>query len=269
MLNKKYGIALLFVAWFVSNSGAQMTPSLTVVNKPDSTLEIIPADNAHSSALPASLIGQLASLPPGSFILKNRTNKAITALVAEWKFLDANGKSQQHKLTTDAYYLPIDWTVVRPLGLLLVTPSGYAAEEQFQRLASSGALDPLPRAAGIKAANEPPFVSIVISLDSVIFEDGGIWGPDNRKYYMTLLTRRSVLEGLSAEFKDAKTAGEDFKRHLEKIRQEAPRAKDQRASHRRDYAGLLQRNPDPEALFKKLEAQAPLPDFHHVGGETQ
>jgi hypothetical protein len=267
MRHDKYGIGLLFLAWFIGSPVvAQMTPSVTVMNKPDSRLDIIPADNAHRSALPSSLAGQLPSLAAGSFLLKNHTDKAITSLVAVWTFTDSDGKSRQHKLTTDAYYLPIDWTVVKPSGLLLVTPSGHAAEEQFQRLAASGVLDPLPRMSRGKGADEAQVVSVSVSVDSVIYEDGAVLGPDTLKYYLTLMNRRSALEGLSAELKDAKNAGEDFKTHLEKVRREVSRLNDQRTSHRRNYAGLLQRAPDPETLLKKLEAQPPLPEFHHIGG---
>ena len=162
----------------------------------------------------------------------------------------------------------MDWTVVKPLGQLLVTPSGYAVEEQFQRLAASGVLDPLPRMSRAKGPDETQLVAVSVSVDSVIYEDGAVWGPDTLKYYLTLMNRRSALEMLFAELKDAKGAGEDFNAHLEKIRKEIPHSKDQRTLHRRDYAGMLQRNPNPEALLKQLEALAPLPEFHHIGGEN-
>lgn len=272
MLAKRFGITLLFLIYFtVVQLSAQSAPLLTVMSRPDSRFEIIPADTAHAAALPASLVRQLGSLPTGSFVLRNRTGKAITALVVDWTFTDANGNSRQHKLTTDAYYLPIDWTVVKPWGVLLVTPSGYASENQFQQLGTSGVLDPLPRMsltmAGDKAKAAIAYVALAI--DSVIFEDGSICGPDKHRYYLALLTRRSVLDGLSAEFKDAKNAGEDFKAHLEKLRHEPLKTNDQRSAHRRSYVDLLQRNPDPEGLLKKLELQAALPEFHHIGEESQ
>lgn len=272
MLDKRFGLTLLFLTYLTGvQLSAQSAPLLTVMSKLDSRFEIIPADAGHATALSASLVKQLDSLPTGSFVLRNRTDKAITALVVDWTFTDANGNSRQHKLTTDAYYLPIDWTVVKPLGVLLVTPSGYASEDQFQQLGASGALDPLPRMsltmAGDKIKADIAYVSLAI--DSVIFEDGAICGPDKHRYYLALLTRRSALEGLSAEFKDAKNAGEDFRAHLEKLRHEILNTKDQRSAHRRSYVDLLQRNPNPEGLLKKLELQAALPEFHHIGEESQ
>lgn len=268
MLDKRFGISLLFLAYFTGvQLSAQSAPLLTVMNKPDSRFEIIPADTGHAAALPASLVKQLDLLPTGSFVLRNRTDKAITALVVDWTFTDANGNSRQHKLTTDAYYLPIDWTVVKPLGILLVTPSGYASEDQFQHLGASGALNPLPRMS-LKMAGDKvksPVAHIALSVDSVIFEDGAICGPDKHGYYLALLTRRSALEGLSAEFRDAKNAGEGFSAHLDKLRHEAINTKDQRSAQRRNYVDLLQRNPNPEGLLKKLESQAALPEFHHIG----
>lgn len=264
MMQKRIEISLLFILLVCSTLTAQMTQSLIVENKPDLSIQIIPTDEAHRSELPASLVEQLAKLPKGSFVLKNNTNKSITALVVLWTYTDANGTVRKHRFSTDAYYLPIDWTVVKPLSLLLVTPAGYASEEQFQALASAGIFDPVP---GMERNNA--VLPVRVSLDCIIFEDGAVLGPDALKYYLTLLTRRSVLEELSTEFKDAKSAGEDFKTHFERMRSEAAHVKNKRDSLRRDYVGMLARNPNPEALFRKLETMKPLPEFHHVGGDNQ
>ena len=155
--------------------------------------------------------------------------------------------------------------------MLLVTPAGYAVEEQFQRLGNSGVLDPASefRFSGAKMRGLGQVVSIKVSVDSAIYEDGGIWGPDTLKYYQTLLTRRSALDALSAELNQATSAGEELKTGLRKILSEIPHGRDQRALARRDYAELLERNPNPAALLKKLEAQRPLPEFHHIEGGTQ
>jgi hypothetical protein len=112
-------------------------------------------------------------------------------------------------------------------------------------------------------------LSVRVSLDCIIYEDGAIWGPDTLKYYLMLLTRRSVFEELSAEFKDAQIAGEDFKTHLERIRSEVSQSRSKRSSIRRDYIRMLAKTPTPEALFRKLDSKTLLPEFHHVGGENQ
>jgi len=270
MAIKRFGRYFLLLTFLLGSLIAQMTPSVTLTTKPDTRFDIILADPAHRALLPPTLAGQLTVLPPGSFLIKNKTDKAITALVARWTFTDADGKTRPHGLNTDAYYLPIDWTVVKPFSLLLVTPMGYATEDQFQRLASAGALDPLPKISGPKAIDNTRLASITVSVDSLIFEDGAIFGPDNEKYYLTLMTRRSVLQELSAELKVAKEQGEDFNTHLEKIKNEIPNSRDERALMRRKVAGMLQRHPEPEKLLQQLEARPPLPEFHHVEeGEGQ
>lgn len=272
MMHRSLAAVLLLLASLnETNLVAQTIPALTVTNKPDSRVEIIPADAGHVSALPVTLAPQIASLPIGSFVLKNRTGKTVTGLAALWTFTDTEGRSRQHKLVTDAYYLPIDWKPIKPFGMLLITPAGYAVEEQFQRLASSGILDPTTgfRISGGKMPDFGELASVKVSVDSVIYEDGAIWGPDALKYYQTLLTRRSALDALSAELNQATGGGEELKAHLKKILNEIPRARDQRGLARRDYADLLDRNPNPNALLKKLEAQGPLPEFHHIEGEAQ
>ena len=143
---------------------------------------------------------------------------------------------------------------------------GYATEDQFQRLASAGALDPLPETSGPKAIDDTRIASVIVSVDSLIFEDGAIFGPDTEKYYLKLMTRRSVSQELSAELKAAriKDQGEDFSTHLEKIRNQIPNGRDERALMKRKVAGMLQRHPEPENLLRQLETRPPLPEFHHV-----
>ena len=144
---------------------------------------------------------------------------------------------------------------------------GHATEDQFQRLASAGALDPMPKFSGPKAIDETRIASVIVSIDSLILEDGAIFGPDNEKYYLKLMTRRSVLQELSAEFKAAKEQGEDVKTHLEQIRNLVPNGRDERALIKRKLAGMFQRHPEPENLLQQLEARPPLPEFHHVKEE--
>lgn len=271
MLYNRFGMWLLLFACLLNKPiSAQMTPSVTLTTKPDTRFDIVLADLAHRASLPPALVEQLTVVPPGSFLIRNKTDKAVTALVVRWTFTDADGKTRPHGLNTDSYYLPIDWAVIKPFSLLLVMPMGYATEDQFRRLASTGAFDPLPRTFGPKTIDESRIASITVSIDSLIFEDGTVFGPDNEKYYLTLMTRRSVLNELSAELKASKEQGEEVNAHLEKIRNQIPNSRDQRALMRRKVAGMLQRHPEPEKLLQQLEARPPLPEFHHVKeGESQ
>lgn len=266
----KFGTYFLFVVVLLARLDAQMTPSVNLITKPTSRFDVVLADAAHRDSLPPSLLPQLTILPPGSFVIRNKTEKAITAMLVVWIFTDADGKSREHPLNSDAYYLPNDWVVVKPLSVLLLTPMGYATQDQFQRLASSDILDPLPRVSGPKAIDTNRITSISVSLDSVIFEDGAIFGPDQRKYYLQLMTRRSVLHELSAEFKEAKTHGENFPTHLQKVMNVNRTSRNDRELMRFKLAAMFQNHPEPERLMERLESRPPLPEFHHIQeGENQ
>jgi|GEM_PF-4299156 hypothetical protein len=152
-------------------------PSINITNKPDlARVEIIPLDDAHRPLVPPLLDAQFRSLPPGSFILKNQRDKSITMVDVVWTYTDGSGHSVQRTLTCDGYYIGPVRPIVKAGNLSLITPSGYSSQEHFNRLPSTGVLEPLTWSAKDKSVLTDRIVSITLSLDSVLFEDGQIMG---------------------------------------------------------------------------------------------
>lgn len=243
-----------------ANLGAQMKPAVTILNKTDATVELIPVDQAHATALPSALGSQTQVIPGGSFVLKNNSSKAITAMFVLWTFTDTDGQTQKHTYASDGYYIPGERSIIKPASVNLITPTAHVPSERFSALGAAGALDPI---LGSRVDHQR-LTRVNVTIDSLIFDDGEIWGPDSQKYYLTLLNRRSVLQALSTELKEATGRGEDLKMHLEQVRREAS-AGDARTKFRRDYARFLQQSNTPESLLAKFETQASLPEFHHSG----
>jgi hypothetical protein len=108
-------------------------------------------------------------------------------------------------------------------------------------------------------------------IDSVIFEDGLILGPDKSRYYLQIQERYSVVQEFVAEVNTAKNSGEDIHAVAERIRKDAEGKRDtassKSSSRRAYYAGLLQRSPNAEGAFRQLEQQVKPPSFQHTGGE--
>lgn len=241
-----------------------MTPTVTYLNNSDASVEVIPTDEAHRAALPVELQSQIAVLPSGSFLLKNNLTKWITAIHAVWSLKDADDKTQEHTYSSNGYVVPGNRTIIKPLSLTLITPMGRASVEQFGHLRSSGVLDALRWG----RADKLRLTEVKVSLDSVIFEDGQIWGPDRKQYYRTLLSGRSALEALAAELKEASGRGEDIKTYLEKVKSESGGTYEETKS-RRDYARWLCDSNGPEVLLRRFRDQNALPDFYHDGGKQQ
>jgi hypothetical protein len=110
---------------------------------------------------------------------------------------------------------------------------------------------------------------VEITLDSVIYDDGQIWGPDTSKFYKQIWERYNAAQAVVKEIAAAKNAGENLDSHFEKIHTEAQTLRDRQSSWKDHYAGLLKRSPNLEGTLKQFQEQAPLPEFRHIGDKRQ
>jgi hypothetical protein len=254
---------LLVVVLVASTAGVALTPT-TVTNKLSSTIQIIPLDQAHRSDLPREL-GQSPSIPPGAFLLKNLTDIPITAVVVRWSYLGRDGLSQQGGVNCDGYAGAPTWIVVRAKDFAFITPRGCNKRE---RLSPGTLLSPLDLQVNTDLiAKLQTASSIAITIDSVIFEDGKIWGPDKEHYYRKIAERFNAAKAVTEEIASAKAAGEDIRSHATRIASQPGPQKDGRSSWVQHYASVLAKSPNPEGTLRAILDQPPLPEFHHIGEE--
>lgn len=253
---------VLLAILLTSNSltGAQAMPRMIMMNLVNPELQIIPLPEAR---LLVPAIDNLPPQPPGSFILKNVSDRAITAVVVQWSYVQKDGTTIKRGINCDGYAGTTTWVVVKPLGLSLITPDGCTGHESFSRLTSGQATinKPIPLSEQI--------AQIELTLDSVIYEDGQIWGPDHVHYYKKIWERYSASQAVVNEIVAAQNAGEEIGPHLTRIRNEARASRDKQSGWKEHYAGLIERSPNREGTIKQLQAQGPPPEFRHIGGEKQ
>jgi len=264
-------IALLVIVVACIPLGAATMPTITVTNKSDSMVQITPIDDANKAPAPLDQIS--ATLPPGAFILTNQTSTPINAVVIFWSYTSNTGVPQQKRFNCDGYInggMPS--TIVRANDSTLITPGGCTMREYFAHMAAGkpmmgGSLF-LSRNKSVLDVAET-FTTVRITVDSVIFADGRIWGPDTKQYYKTVSATywaiRSVVEDVTA----AKAAGQDISIPLEKIRADTEGRGDEASRLRNSYALSIRHSPNPEGTLKAFSQQPPLPEFQHVGGETK
>jgi hypothetical protein len=263
------GLVFLAAAIFAVIGGyAQTMPLISTTNNNDSWLHIVPIDNAHHDLLPNAVHDLAADLPPGAFILKNQTATAVTVIVAKWAYTDKNGNSQQRNIYCDSYLLsPVD-PLINPNDAALVTPDGCVRQEYLSRLRTQkffgSPLDSVRNKDILKTKDS--ISAIRISIDSVIFADGQIWGPDSVQYFRTLMQRQVIRQSVADEVAAAKKAGEDVSERLDRIQIDARTKKDKTSSERGYYARLIQKSPNPEGTLRWLQ-DASLPEFRHIGGQ--
>jgi hypothetical protein len=260
---------LISIMLLAGSLGAGVVPETQVDNEPDPRIEIVPVDSAHSSSIPASLSALSAKIPPGAFLLVNHTGTPITAVDVRWHYPADDGELKRSAITCDAYaFAPLD-PIVRANGSSLRTPYECTKEELFPRLATGGILGS-PLAPAGKPLAVAPQTTIHIYLDSVIFGDGLISGPDKLQYYLQIQDRYLAVKSFVAEVAAGRGAGEDLPTILARVLGDARSKTDagsSKSSQRRAYyAGLLQRSPSPEGTIEQLRQQVAPPTFSHIGG---
>jgi hypothetical protein len=243
-------------------------PSITVANKASVLLEIVPLDQTHASRIPAPLEPVVSSLPPGSFLLFNHTTTPIAVVVATWSYWNKGGIMQPRKIYCDGFYGSPAQMQVSANDLALITPDGCVRGEYFAHMAAGKPMFGSPLQSALNksiVADKDNTASVQISIDSVIFADGGIWGPDTLHYSPAILERYIARQSVVKKIDAAKAAGESMDSHLESIQAEARARKDKPSNLRASIARSLQLSTNREGSLRWLRDQAPPPQFHHIG----
>jgi hypothetical protein len=243
--------------------------SIKVANSPSSRVEIIPLHANQGEAVPRELLPYVDRLPKGSFLIQNLTETRITAVVAQWAFIYSAGVKKR-QIQCDGYLFAPTQTIVGPRDMALITPGACTSREMFSRL--NGPAIGSPLASSINATvlrSEPNLESVEITIDSIIFQDGSIWGPDRQQYYDKIMQRHVAAESFVREVTDAVARGEDVRTRARKIHEENASRNDRASALKGHYATLLEHSPNPEGTLKQLQAREPLPEFHHVQEEEK
>jgi hypothetical protein len=242
-----------------------MPMNINVVNRPSRSVIITPMDPAHPESIPKELIPFMQRLPKGSFLLLNKTHTPITAVVALWSFTRRTGLVETRQIQCDGYIFPPVRAIVMPNDLSLITPGSCTKGELFARFGSPSFGSPLASDINSRLlASQSDFEKIEITVDSVIFEDGAIVGPDNQKYYTKIWDRHVVAQSFVKEVNDAVAQGEDIQTHSKSVRESEAIKKDRASALRGQYAALLARSPNPAATLAQLQSREALPEFHHI-----
>jgi len=263
-MKNRFLIQLLFVGALTTICKAQTMPHFIVANKPSQKVEIIPVDPAGEAQAPAELATVIDRVPPGSFLLKNNTSEPITAVITTWDYVNAVGQPQQARLNCDAYLgAPLD-PIVHAHESALISPYACANQRVFGHVVSGGVLGS-PLESGPNKFTPDLTSPIHIYLDSIIFENGDVWGPDNLHYYTVIQERHSAIERFIAEVATARASGTDLNLTLAQIEESASARREPGQARRTYYAKLLRASPNPEATLEQLRHHPLPPTFHNIG----
>lgn len=264
-MNWRLLVIAVFSAVLTCYGNGQMRPTIVVTNTPSSKIEVIPLHTGPQGTMPEELLQFLDRLPRGSFLLRNRTDIRVTAVVAQWTFTTRSGLIKHRQIQCDGYMLAPVQTIVSSNDAALVTPGACTSRAMFSRIDGPAIGSPL--ASSINAAvlaSQSEFESIAITVDSIIFEDGSIWGPDQQQYYNKIFARHVAAQSFVHEVSEAVARGEDVRVRARKIREQTATSNDRASALKGHYAALLEHSPNPEATLRQLQSREPLPEFHHI-----
>lgn len=145
-----------------------------------------------------------ASLSPFSCILENRSGKNVVGLTLRWTWTDTAGHERTLYYRTDSLFLN-QRAIVVDGGTLLVTPDFLLPKS----LLSSGMIMPGREMMSRDAAELAKASNVTVDLDTIIFEDGLVAGPDLSQTLSKIQARREAAIQLATTVIEMLKNGQD------------------------------------------------------------
>jgi hypothetical protein len=240
---------------------AQFVQKTSINASPSSQVTLLPFDAAVFPAFKEVFDPRTASLAAASVVVSSLTEKAIIGIGVQWMLTDAAGHESVYSNRTHSFLVTSGRPLALPHGRLLVGPQTFVSEAVL-RNPSGGIIAPLPNDQTVtrftKASN------IRIEVDSIIFQDGEVIGPDRLGLVDAIRNRADAARAIVKQVEEAQAKGNDPAEALRSL-VAAPILKgDQvarfelglansllRAQHPERDLGALREIPTPPLFFRK------------------
>jgi hypothetical protein len=206
------------------------------------TLQTLPKANAngHSPEMPTSISG----VEGLTLRLTNTSNKKIVGLTVRWITTDLQGRQEILDFRTDSFFL-VRTPILQPNGTLLLAPGLMAPANQTIGFTGPGRNTAL-------MARFQNSAKVEVSLDTVIFEDGEVVGPDRSGTIAEIKARKIAAAEVVKLVSDARKAGNPTTILLDEIAQTRHESGDHVALWKARIAQRLLRSRDLEGDLSKL-----------------
>lgn len=185
---------------------------MKIGSTPSAELVLAPFDAKQFPAFSNSLLPTLASAnEQESFVLINRSSKAIVAITVLWQFIGADGRQYPHTQRTDGFSVAKSVPVLPSGSKLLIAPGAFLPEWA----ATS------PHTA-IFGSSHQGRVYVEANLDCVIFEDGELIGPNESFCDAEIQSRKIAAEEVVKQIRDAQRRGDALEPILKEMLQKVP-----------------------------------------------
>jgi len=161
-----------------------------------------------------------------SVVIMNGTAKPIRGITVRWTWRDLAGQVKVHDLRSDGLFL-VSRDLVPPNGRILLAPGTVFPIET----ARTNYVGPPLRAGGDIETFERASGGITAALDTVVFADGEVTGPDESRTMDYIQARTAAAQSLGRSVLALLREGKDPSAHLSQIKNRGIAGKD-------DYLGL-------------------------------
>lgn len=191
---------LTAVGYLVTAGLLSAAQNITMAASPYESVTIAPISTSNANSV---FSGHLALLQPACLFLSNRDSRGIVAVLATWVTTTSAGKRQLHRHSTDSLQSTKSSPVLAPGSRMVVAPGLWVPEAMITSLTGSPRLTNLEQLADIFAAAS----SVEVQIDSIIFSDGEIVGPDVQHFADELRERKQAAVAVVRAVENARADG--------------------------------------------------------------
>jgi hypothetical protein len=218
-----------------------------------------------SAAIPANL-PQLDSsvvekFHPNTFLLTNKSDKAIVGLVVRWTFTDAQGFSRVSDIHQDSFARANSPVLLAPQSTLIVAPNTLLPVAYANKLPRVGPTLSDLYAGAVRSVDMVGASAITATIDLIIWQDGELVGPNQASFDVEIQNRKIAASQLAKQIRNAINNGDDPKAVLRQVLASPTTQSDTLALNAHIYAQMLISARDMGKAAQSLEALPEPPTF--------
>jgi hypothetical protein len=187
-------------------AGAQSVKKTTIDASPSPQVTLLPFDAAVFPAFKEVFDSRTAGLAAASVVVSNATDKAIIGISIQWTLTDAAGVESVYSNRTHSFLVASGRPLALPHGRLLAGPQTFVSEAVLPH-PDGGIIAPLPNDQTV--ARFTTASKIRIEVDSIIFQDGEVIGPDHLGLVDAIRDRSDAARAIVKRVEEAQAKGND------------------------------------------------------------
>jgi hypothetical protein len=190
---------------------------------------------------------ELEPLRKAALTIHNDDDREVVAVCVIWTITSPLGKTSTSTVTMDEYLSTVPSVVIAPHGKISVAPSGFLMPEEGISVGSGSSDTRL-------ATRLADAQSVTASVDSIIYEDGTLWGPNACELDKRLTARKAAAIHIAQVARRAMAYNEDPANVLKPFATGFD-SSNQQAEWESNFANDLLANPERrESLLQYLES---------------